>query len=78
MTEFLNFSHFRSLVTLDHLFLGFEVHKRGYFTHNSLLKHGGKQIRHKCDDLGLRDVCTVAEAQFVFGSDGGGILKATV
>ena len=78
MTEFLNFSHFRSLGTLGHLLLGFAVHKRGYFTHNSLIKHDGKQIRHKCDHPGFRDVCAVAETQFVLGSHAGWRFKNVV
>ena len=52
----------------SHLFLACAVHKRGYFDPNQLIRNGGKQIRHKGHNPGLRDVRAVAETQFVLGS----------
>ena len=69
MTEFLNFSHFRSLVTLDHLFFDPILYNRDYFNRNRLEKHDGKQIRYKGNDIRQWDLCAVTETKFVLGFD---------
>ena len=69
MTEFLNFSHFSSLVTLDHLYLYYEAKNRGNLADNSLIRHGRKHIRHKAYDIRFWNLCAVTEKKFVLGSD---------
>ena len=52
--------------------------KISYFTYNYLKRYDWKQIWNDGNHPGLRNLCAIVEAQFVFGPDAGGYFKIII
>jgi hypothetical protein len=54
------------------------LENRHCFNPNRFRRYDGKQIRHKDNNSRVRNLCAIAEAEFVFGPDASGHFKIII